>query len=282
MTIFNHRNFPHPILIPDGLDYRPGFEFKCEKNNMREDQENHRFVVAVQYKLNEPTLTEMIRKGIANFTTTLACQAGRSRESHSTPQEQQEISLDARRYHGLIELQSFITAAQDIPDFHSPSWTTELTQFLTNGTQVPEGAILAISDPGEFRTDEADPIQSCVVITPSDHIQEGQFEINLDDQLIQIRVNTRDKHRIERTRHGERGTYLWPSMYLAAIERSIREHLQEEHQDKQWTLTIRDQLEQAGISTENQDEFLARTLVYAQQLLENPMKRLIEEEDEEE
>ena len=278
MTTFNHRNIPHPVLLPNGLDYRSEFEFQGEVANIRKDEENRRIVIAVQYRLNEPTLMELIQNGKARFTTTLDCPEGRSRESCSTPEERQEISLDARRYSGRVNVQSFVTATQDIPKLHSPSWNPDLTRFLEQGIPVPEGAILAISNPGDFRTGDADPLESCVVITPSDRIQEGLFEIILDDQLIAIRVNTRDKARIERIRNEERGTYLWPSMYLAAIERALREHLLEEHQNRQWAQTIREQLARAEIDTSNQDEFMARTLIYAQQLLENPMKRLIEEE----
>ena len=278
MTTFNHRNIPHPVLRPGGQDYRPEFEFRGNVANVRKDEENHCIVVAVQYQLTEPILLELVQQSRAQFTTMLDCPEGRSRESHSTQQEQQEITLDSRRYNGAVNVQSFITATQDIPKLHSPSWNAEITHLLAQGTPLPEAAILAISHPGQFRTGDAEPLESCLVITPSDHIQEGRFDISLEDQLIAIRVNTRDKARIERARNEQRGTYLWPSMYLAAIEQALRQHLLEEHQDKQWTQTIREQLERAEIDTNDQETFMARTLTYAQQLLEDPMKRLIEDE----
>ena len=278
MTTFNHRNIPHPVLFPNSQDYRPEFEFQGKVANVRKDDDNHCIVVAVQYLLTEPTLLELIRDGRARFTTMLDCPEGRSRESHSTQENQQEITLDSRRYSGTVNVQSFITATRDIPKLQSPSWNDELTHLLARGTPLPEAAILAISHPGQFRTVDADPLESCLVITPSDHVEEGRFDISLEDQLIAIRVNTHDKARLERARSEDRGTYLWPSMYLAAIEAALRQHLLEEHQDKQWTRTIREQLERAEIDTQDQEAFMARTLTYAQQLLEDPMRRLIEDE----
>ena len=280
--LYNQRNLPHPVLSPVSQDYREQFKFEGKIANVREDGENRRIVIAIQYQLQEPTLELLIQEGRARFTTRMDCPAGRSRESHSTAGATQEITLDARRYAGDIQIQSFITASEEIRKFHSSSWTPELAGFLKEGITVPEGAILAMDDPGNVSVEEVEPLESCVVIIPSENIEEGTFDVRLEDEHIAIIVNHLDKARVDRTRHGSNEPYLWPSMYLTAIEMALREHGNDDYREKTWAKVIREQVSRAGIDTSDEQAFQARSLLHAQKLLENPMRHLITEEEQDE
>ena len=270
---------PHPVLSPVGRDYADQFTFQGTVANVRADEEDDRIIIAVQYELNEPTLNGLVRQGKAQFTTTTDCTPARSRETHSTGEDRQEIVLDARKYTGGVQVQSLITARQDIPGFHSPSWTPELRSFLRGGIHIPEGAFLAVSQPWNIRLDDAEPLESCVVIIPQAEIQEGTFDISLEGDSIAIMVSEQDKARIDRTRQGQGERYLWPSIYLSAIELAVRKHQEEEWREKNWARVVREQVDRAGIDTSDQDAFQARSLLHAQKLLENPMRHLIGEED---
>ena len=277
MTTHNRRNIPHPVLATVFPDYREGTEFQGEVINIRESPEDHRLVVAVRYRLNEPALRELVQGGDAQFTTTAGSEAGRLRESFSTTQEQQEFTLDSRQYARRLELQQFITAAREISGFRSPSWTPQTARFLGGGITLPEGAILAIGQPSTAPLEETETLESCVVITPSNHLEFGEIDISLDQDLITILVSPEYKAELNRARSGERETYLWPSVYLQAIERAVRECLDPDHSGKRWAQVMRERVREEGIPTDDEGYFQTRSLLHAQRLMNRPMLRLTQE-----
>ena len=280
MTSHNRRNIPHPVLAHIFQDYREGMEFQGKVMNVRESPEDHRLVIAVQYQLNEPSLRELIEKEEAQFTTTVSSDAGRLRESLSTREDRQEITLDSRQYANELEIQSFITLARETKGFQSPSWTPDTRRFLDGGITLPEGAILAISDPTTARLRESEPLESCVVITASSHLEFGEIDIRLDEDLIEILASGEYKAELNRARSGERETYLWPSVYLQAIERAVRENADPDHSGKRWAEIIRDRMDATGIPVTDEQVVRAHSLLYAQRLMRKPMLRLTQEEQQ--
>ena len=286
MTIYNRRSIPHPILSPISQDYRKEFTFKGEVVKINADPERGRIIVALRYSLNEPKLEELIRDGNAQFTTVAHCLAGRSRECRSTGDTHHEIELKHREYTQKLDIQSFITAARDLEKLHSTSWNPEITRFLPQGIPIPEGAILAISDPSNCDLEEAKALESCVSITPSKSVDPGEFNIDLEEDLIRILVNPEDREKLNRARNGHQEPFLWPSIYLNAIQQAVQEHRMEHRQERQWARVIRRSIEDC--SAIDQTEFdadedgesalSARSLVYAQKLMNQPMRRLIQED----
>ncbi len=277
MTSHNRRNIPHPVLAPIFQDYEGGMEFQGKILNIRESPEEHRLVIAVQYRLNEPSLRELIEKQEAQFTTTVSSGAGRLRESFSTQEDHQEISLDSQQYPNELEIQSFITLARETNGFQSPSWTPDTRRFLEGGITLPEGAILAISDPTTARLRDSEPLESCVVITAASHLDHGEIEIRLEEDLIEILASSEYKTELNRARTGERETFLWPSIYLQAIERAVRENASPDHSGKRWTEVIRNRLQQEQIDTADEQVVRDHSLLYAQRLMGRPMRRLTDE-----
>ena len=281
MTTYNLRNIPHPVLSPVGQDYQDECSFRANVRNIRRSEDDGKIIIAIEYKLNEPTLRGMIQNGEAQYITLTKCPGTRVREAHQSQEEIQEIVLEATKYEGEIRIESLVTATRDIPGFHSPQWTPELLEFIPQGTDIPAAAILAFANPTISNADDAKQLESCVVIIPSEHTPQGEFDLSLEDQLIAISVNPEDMPSLGRMRGDERGqAKLWPSMYLAAIERAIREHRDEEHEEKQWVKTISDKLRENEMEAGDPDILKARSLSMAQKLMEQPLRRIIEDEDE--
>ena len=277
MTTHNQRSIPHPVLGPMTQDYQEGAAFTAEVLNIKDTPEGHRIIVAVQYHLDEPALAALIQEGAAQFTTLTSSSAGRLRENHPTREKRQEITLDSRRYAGTLAVQSMITASQDIPGFRSNSWNPELKDFLPNGTGIPEGGILAIDHVWASSPGDTEPLESCVAIITNDGMEPGEFDVGLEDNLITLKVNQEYREKLDHARSGEKETYLWPSVYLTAIWTALHNCLEQEHQDKHWAQVIRRRLEAENIETEDTALFQARSLVYAQRLMEQPLKRITEE-----
>ena len=289
MTIYNRRSMPHPILSPITRDYREEFTFEGEVADIKADPERGQIIVALSYSLNEPTLEGLIRGGSAQFTTVAHCQTGHSRECESTGDTHHEIVLEHREYARELYIQSFITAARDLEKLHSNSWDPEVAGFLPQGIPIPEGAILAISGPIRCDLEGAEPLESCVAITSSNKVDPGEFDIDLEEDLIRIMINPEDHEKLNRARSGQRETFLWPSIYLTAIQRAVQEHRMDDHRERQWARVIRRSIEDCPAIDQTEFEadedgespLSARSLVYAQKLMYQPMRRLISEDSNE-
>ena len=277
----SRRNFPHPVLSPVNQDYQEGYGFSANVRNVRRSEDHRTIVIAVEYQLNEPTLAEMIRRQDARYITLTICPTTRVRDSHPCSEERQEIVLEAARYREELRIESLITTTREIPRFHSPHWAPELREFLPEGARIPSYAILALSNPTITNTEDSQHIESCVTITPSENTPPGEFDVSLDDDLIAISINPGDTPTLQRMRGNEESQKkLWPSMYLTAIERAVREHRDEEHRGKRWTQAVEARIQEAGLEPADNEILKAKSLSIAQKLMEQPLRRIIEDEDE--
>lgn len=280
MTTYNLRNIPHPVLSPVGQDYRDECSFRANVRNVRRSEDDGSIIIAIEYELNEPNLLKMIQSGEAQYITLTRCPGTRIREAHPCREERQEIVLESAMYLGEIQIDSLVTATRDIPGFHSPKWTPELLEFIPQGTDIPAAAILAFADPTISNAGDTKQLESCLAIIPSENTPQGEFDVSLEDNLIAISINPGDMPSLERMRGDERSqAKLWPSMYLAAIERAIREHRDEEHEGKQWVKTISDKLRENEMEASDPDILKAKSLPMAQRLMEQPLRRIIEDDD---
>ena len=279
MTTHNLRNIPHPVLSPISQDYQESCSFRAPVRNIRRSEDNTRIIIAIEYLLEEPALREMIESGDAQYITLTRCPATRVRDAHPCREERQEIVLEAARYRGEIRIESLLTATRPISGFHSPQWTQELREFIPRGADVPAAAILAFAASTRSRDEDQEPMESCVTIIPSEDTPGGQFDVSLDDEHITISINPGDMLSLGRMRGSEHTqSSLWPSIYLAAIERAVREHLNEDHREKQWAGVIAGRLRENEIDASDPDILRARSLSIAQKIMEQPLRRIMEEE----
>ena len=102
--------------------------------------------------------------------------------------------------------------------------------------------------------------------------------MRLDGDTIDILVNPEDKLRIERMRDNQREQdSLWPSVYLGAIERAVRECAKEEAGQRTWARSVRKALEDQGIGHLNEEDLASNSLKYAQRVMSRPLARILQE-----
>ena len=279
MTMFNRRDIPHPYLYPANQDYQAPASFSAQTKVTR-DSDANRYHVGIVYKLNEEVIQGLIDTEQASFTAVIDCFTTRLREAYQSQGPIQEIILQGDRYKGTVTINPFVTATSDLEKFKAKSWNTWLNTVLPDGTDIPAGAILAAAQVHTFNTEGTTEMESCLKIVPSDHMGPGEYKIELED-LIHIVVNTNDKPQIDKLRqYQSTQDQLWPSLYLPAIAHAIQSLPHQDNADKTWAKTLALKLAENEIQIDDLELLRDNALKYAQQLMDNPLGRLLKEPQE--
>ena len=277
MTMFNRRDIPHPYLYPGNQDYLAPAHFRAETNVTR-DPDNNTYHLGIIYDLEEPSLQGLIDSGQACFTTIVDCTRARLRETYQSTERLAEIILDGTKYSGTVTINTFITATVDINNFKADRWNEWLKMVLENGANVPQGAILAAAQSHTFDPDFANEMESCLQIIPSDRVETGEFEVELEEDLINILVNTEDKPQIDQLRQNpDTQDQLWPGLYLPAITQAIQSLGAPQTAEKTWAKTLRAKLCEHGIQVDEPDLLKDNALKHAQKLMQKPLNRLLKQ-----
>ena len=276
MTTYNRRNLPHPTLRPNGTDYVAQSFFACEPLAIRRSAQSEEITVAVRYSQNSPGLNKLIESGTAQYQCLTECVVTLLRELHRSTSRNHTIRLSSTKYQGQVILRPFIIATADIPEFRCSDWAPSIQKLLLEGAAIPAGSILAIGQEATFDVNTAVDQESYIEITPSQDVESSRFKIDLSGERIVIQINPDDKPAVDRIRQDEESLQsLFPSMYQRAIEEAIRQHLREDHAGKRWAVRIAETLADHQLETDDSDLLDANSLDYAQQIMQNPLARII-------
>ncbi len=276
MTTYNRRDLPHPILKPNGTDYVPQSFFRCEPVAIRRSVQTQEITVAVRYSQNSEGLNKLIELGSAQFQCLTECVATLLRELYRSTTRNHTIRLSSTQYQGQVLLRPFIIATVDIPNFRCIDWSPSIQKLLPEGAAIPVGSILAIGQETSFDVNTANEQESYIEITPSQDVDSSRFRIDLSGERIVIEINPDDKPAIDRIRQDEDLLQsLFPSMYQRAVEEAVRQHRKEDHAGKRWAVRIAETLAEHQLETDDSDLLEANSLDYAQQIMQNPLARII-------
>ncbi len=277
MTTQNQRDLPHPTLKPARSDYLENFFFRAEPSAIRRSTQAGEINIALKYLLNSPVLQDLIEREQAHYHTLTECIVTHLRESHRSIKNAHTIRIETKRYHGQVLIKPFIVASQSIENISNDDWKAGVKTLLPHGANVPSGAILAIGKEKSFDTDTTTELESYVEITPSQAVRQKSYKIDLSGQRIVILIHPEDKLHIDQVRQDENSLQaLFPSMYQRAIEEAVRLHRKEEHEGKRWAVRIADKLGSHGLDSSDPEMLEANSLDYAQQIMDNPLTRIIE------
>ena len=274
MTTYNSREMPHPVLKPGGRDYQKesGFSAKVDMRRMPDVQQ---IAIGVQYELGSEGLHSLIQSEKAQYQTLVQCVNTRTRQTHRTTKNMHRFDLDSQEYHGVLDLLPMVIATQET-SLNMSDWSDTIRSILPNGTTVPTGAILAIANRQVFDLSNEPEYASLIDIVPSPNTQPNQFKVNLEGERIAIQINPDDRLKIERIRRDEDQVQkLFPSAYLSAIDKAVRAHQDDEHQDKRWAIRISQKLAEHELDVDC-EILQENSLDYAQVIMDSPLGRIIE------
>ena len=274
MSYRNRRLMPHPVLSADRDDYRDEYEFTAEVPWSRVSDGGRDIAITVQYRLNVPTLQNLITEGCARYCTVVECSKTYRRSSHIYEGSEDLIVLKRQEYDGKLTLTPYVAAMVDIPAFNPPEIDDELRQLIpAGGANLPAGAILAIGAASEIELENEVAVESIFDLAPDSRLRLGEFSVDITGQRIAINVHPDTKTEILRVRNrADREPLLHQALYLYALDKAIRNLA--EHEGNRWADVIRRKLADNGIG--HDDELLAENSeAFAQQIFQYPLGRML-------
>ena len=274
MTTWNPRYLPYPLLAPWNDDYGDSAFSAIVPQAVLSNGTAISFTI--KYNLTSQYLQELIAEGKANYVALVTCSKTFSRNTYPSNQDEDVHILDAANYTEEIRLFPYVVATQRINGFTSDEHAEEFKQFKPDGFNIAPASILAIGEEKRITLKEDNNPYSIIDLVSNPKIDNGVFDMNWDEQRIKIQVSPDNKKQIEAIRKkgnadAEKAT-LFPAIYLHAITEALRKL--PEYPDSGWASSIRRSLEKLDITADD-EEVKSNALKYAQQLLENPVGKLL-------
>ncbi len=260
---------PHPVIKPDGNDYKEECTFEIKMNSVERIDNKIRISLSLNLKSN--TVSNLIKNGDAEFCLISKCTETNKRDIYQTDESEIRWELPASDYARDLTIAPYVATTKRIMMTHSDEHDEEFGLLLPEGVNLPAGAILAVGNYCKILLYKIPKLQAAIKLTKNNPIDDGIYYIDTDGDYIEIQVNEKTYEMVETIINHNHSDVLYPSIYAAAVERAIRD--MKENEGKKWTEALRKSLENKGIDPDEPD-FADHANKYAQELLEGPMKRL--------
>lgn len=176
-----------------------------------------------------------------------------------------EIELPLQEYADDIIITPYIVSTEE----QKLSSNEHHGEFNGVDISVPKGAILAIGNEHKITLDMLSTLTAAISLIPYSKIDEDKYEINLDDDRINIRLNPTTKLKVERVR-STNNRILFPALYMTALTHAIANL--ENNDNKKWSKSLSTTLEKCKVDKRDMKE---QPYKCAQLLLENPLRYIL-------
>lgn len=256
---------PHPILLPDGTDYKEGckFDMIVEQQQLTIDDN---ILVCIKFVLKSKFMEQLLGNGQAKFCIIVHCTRTLKRAVFESDNPSMELRLPLSDYADKILLMPHIAATAPIDPFRS---TEHHDEFAVVPVHVPEGAILGRGMDGELTVDSLQTITAAITLTTGD-VERGRYEIDIDDEVISIRMHPDTRKGVETLRSAN-DRVLFPALYVPAITYALQNL--EEYSGRKWAEALEKTLQKHEIKV---DELREKAYWYAQMLLSDPLNYILE------
>lgn len=255
--------YPHPVLYPEGNDYRIDCEFDLEFLESDQRIEGEEIFLRAGYRLECDGLEDLINDGSAKTYLLLHCPAASCRRMYPFGKGAPQLEISIGKYDVIdkIELQCVLVAADDLAQLS----LDEFNPVFFEGAlfRIAKGSVLAISKKVAIYLDDADlekPVSSifninrCPAqekpITSDFSSDTGKIEINLNEGLFSL-YSQIERGYANTLRRLLTGIIVQPVLTEALC---CLQNAREEYQDYRWARVIEKKLELNGISLEDNIE----------------------------
>ena len=178
-----------------------------------------------------------------------------------------EIELPLQEYADDILITPYIVSTEE----QKISSNEHHEEFNGIEINVPKGAILAVGNEHRITLDMLSTLTAAISLIEYPKIDEDKYEINLDNDRINIRLNPKTKLKVERVRSIDR-KILFPALYMSALTHAIANL--ENNDNKKWSKSLLATLEKYNVDKRDLKE---QPYKCAQLLLENPLRHILTE-----
>ncbi len=259
---------PHPVIRPDGFDYRSecSFNMQINKATCTRDKIN----LELSYELHSVFISNMIKKEKAKVFAMIKCSKTNQRVMFDFTETHRSLDLQLTDYAGKINIIPYVVTTEEIHNFKSEEHDDEIQKLRPDGMDLPTGAILAIGEQHEITIDSIEKIQAAISMVAKSTIGIGEYVIDANQDIISILINHKTLEGVRRLRQSA-GPVLYASLYLTAIEHAIRT-LTDNDEDHLWIQALRKTLHNHNIQID--DDLKENANRHAQNILEESKSKL--------
>lgn len=262
---------PHPVLRPDGKDYRAGLGFEMSLTGKPQYTLDNEILVPVRFDLESRFMRGLIRGGRARITIVVKCPRTYERMALDMDGTETTLRLPLGLYADKIRLSPHVSATEPIKSFKSSEHHVEFSGMEIN---LPAGATLARGSDRELTIDSLQTLSAAIRLMTNPDLERGEFRVDVEGDYIEIFMHEKTYHDVASLRK-TKPRLLYPSVYLAALTHAIQNVTQE--RSRKWEEALRKTLEKNGMQIDDDEVLKNRAYEYAQKLLKYPMKYIMEQ-----
>ena len=258
---------PHPILLPDGTDYKDGCKFDMIVESQQRTMDEN-ILVEIKFILESKFMRRLLEKGNAKFCLVVGCTRTLMRAVYETADLKMILRLPLADYADKITMMPYIVSTVPIKSFKSKEHHEEFNDVPIS---IPEGAILARGSDGELAVDSLQTLTAAIRLTTDDRVEKYRYVIDIDDDHINIKMHPDTRTQVGLLRNSD-PKIMFPTLYMAAVTHALQ-HMQE-NSHRKWAQALKKTLDDRKM--EMDEDLPTKAYRYAQQLLQSPLRHILE------
>jgi hypothetical protein len=267
MHIKDSASFPHPVLSRQTLDYG-ALSLTVELDIEESPDVGHLFLNGT-LGIDDTEILELVRRGDANAGIMVTCRDTYYDHFHVTGTEQFRLDLSGGKLRGRTNIRAVVVAATDRIGLASSFIDPE---FPMDSRFADAGDIIASSEEFAYEVglEKLAPLESIFRLKLLPDVPEGEFQINLEGESIDILASADLHGMLSIVRDNRARDVLLSSLYLPTLM-SVLEAMKEDgqYEGKRWHTVMAARCSAEGIVIANCD--LAQA---AQRLLDRPLRAI--------
>ena len=261
---------PHPVLRPDGADYRQGLGFDMSLTDNPRYTLDGKILVPVRFNLESKFMRKLIHDKKALITVVVKCPRTYERMMVDVDGLESTLELPHGSYADKIWLSPHVSATEPIEHFKSKEHHAEFSGVEIN---LPAGAILARGSDAELTIDALQTLSAAIRLMTNNELEKGQYYVDVEDDHIEISMHDETRRGVESMRKTSRHL-LYPSVYMTALTHAIQNVTTDG--TRKWEEALRKTLVNIDICVDNEEDLQCNAYIYAQKLLKYPVRFITE------
>lgn len=267
MRIKDSASFPHPVLSKQTLDY--GALSLTVELDIEECPDVGNLFLNGTLGIDDTEILELVRRGDANAGIMVTCRDTYYDHFHVTGMEQFRLDLSGGKLRGRTNIRAVVVAATNRIGLASSFIDPE---FPMDSRFADSGDIIASSEEFAYEVglEKLAPLESIFRLKLIPDVPEGEFQINLEGESIDILASADLHGMLSIVRDSRARDVLLSSLYLPTLM-SVLEAMKEDgqYEGKRWHTVMAARCSAEGIDIANCD--LAQA---AQRLLDRPLRAI--------
>lgn len=267
MRIKDSASFPHPVLSKQTLDY--GALSLTVELDIEECPDVGNLFLNGTLGIDDTEILELVRRGDANAGIMVTCRDTYYDHFHVTGMEQFRLDLSGGKLRGRTNIRAVVVAATNRIGLASSFIDPE---FPMDSRFADSGDIIASSEEFAYEVglEKLAPLESIFRLKLIPDVPEGEFQINLEGESIDILASADLHGMLSIVRDSRARDVLLSSLYLPTLM-SVLEAMKEDgqYEGKRWHTIMAARCSAEGIDIANCD--LAQA---AQRLLDRPLRAI--------